>query len=96
MVRRRAIRLGETRIDLEPCSFAAWKRSNGGDASAGDEDPPREARLGGGDDEAAACVAQLLEAAKGTKDLLERADAVAQTRCVLEAPALREVTQAHA
>jgi hypothetical protein len=45
MVRRRAIRLGETCVDLEPCSFTAWKRPNGGDASAGDEDPPRETWL---------------------------------------------------
>ena len=96
MVRRRAVRLGETCVDLESCSFAARERANGGDASARDEDPPREAGLRGGNDEAAACVAQLLEAAKGTEDLLERADAVAQTRCVLVAPALRKMIQARA
>ena len=96
VVRRRAVRLGETCIDLEPCSVAARERANGGDASAGDEDRPREPGLGRGNDEAAARVAQLIEAPKRAEDLLERADAVAQTRGVLEAPAVREVTQARA
>ena len=58
------MRLGETCVDLESCSFTARKRANGGDASTCDEDPPHEARLRGGNNEAAACVAQLLEASK--------------------------------
>jgi hypothetical protein len=94
MVRRRAVRLGKPSIHFESGSFAARERANRCNASTGDEDPPRKTGLRGGNDEAAACVAQLLEPAKGNEDLLERADAVAQTGCVLVAPALRKVPKA--
>jgi hypothetical protein len=90
------VRLGEPGVDLEPGSVTARQRPNGSDSSAGDEDRPRETGLGGGDEQATARVAELLEAAQGGEDLLERADAVAQTRRVLVASALRKVTQARA
>jgi len=93
VVRRRAVRLGEPGVDFETRSLTARERANGGNASARDEDPPRETGLGGRDDQAAARMAQLFEAAKGAEDLLERADAVAQPGCVLVAPAVRKVTQ---
>jgi hypothetical protein len=96
MIRRRAIRLGEACVDLEPCSFTARKRANGGDASASDEDPPRETWLRRGNDETAACTAQLFEAPKGPEDLLERVEAVAQTGCIFLAPALRKMLQPRA
>ena len=94
MVRRRAVRLGETCIDLESCAVAARERANGCNTPAGDEDRAREPGLGCRNDEAAARVAQLIEAAKGTEDLLERADAVAQTCGILEPPAVRKMTEA--
>jgi hypothetical protein len=77
VVRRRAIGLGEPRIYLEASTLTARERANGGNTSAGDEDCPREAGIGRWNDEAAARAAQLLETAKGTEDLFERADAVA-------------------
>jgi hypothetical protein len=96
VVRCPAIRLGEPGVDFEAGSLAARERADGGHTAAGDEDPSREAWLGGGDDQAAACAAHLLETAQRAEDLLERADAVAQTGCVLVAPAVRKVTQARA
>jgi hypothetical protein len=75
--RRRAVRLGEASVDLEARSFTARERAHGGNPSTGDENSPRETGLRGGNDKAAACVAQLLEAAKGTEDLFECADAIA-------------------
>jgi hypothetical protein len=77
VVRRRAVRLGEPCVDLEAGSVTSRERANGGNTSAGDEDRPRETGLGRGNHEAAARVAQLLEAAKGAEDLLEGTDAVA-------------------
>ena len=94
VVRRRAVRLGKTCIDLEPSSVAARERANGCNTPAGDEDRPREPGLGRWNDEAAARVAQLIEAPKRAEDLLERADAVAQTCGILEATAVCEVTKA--
>ena len=56
---------------------------------------PRETGLGGGYEQAAACVAQLVEAAKGTRRSVQ--SALMRSRrpgCVLVAPALGKVTQA--
>ena len=89
MVRRRAVRLGDPRVDFEAGSITAWERANGRNASAGNENRPCETRLGGGNDKAAACVAQLLEAAKGAEDLFECADAVAQPGRIFVATTLR-------
>jgi len=91
-----AVRLGQTGVDFEAASFTARERSNGGNPSARDEDRPCETGLDRRDDQAAACVAQPLQAAKGSDDLLERADPVAQTGGVLEPTAVGKVTQTRA
>jgi len=84
----------ESSRDFEARSFAGRNRTNGRNTSADDEDTARETGLDGRNDQAAACVAQPLEAAQGSDDPLERGDAVAQTGCVLVAPTLGEVTKA--
>ena len=89
MVRRRAVRLGEPCVDLEAGSLTARERANSSYASTGDENRPREAGLRSGNDKAAACLAQLLEAAKGTEELFECADAVAQPGRIFVATTLR-------
>src|SRR5439155_18261373 len=69
VVRCSAVRLGQTGVDFEAASFTTWERANGGNPSARDEDRPCETGLDRRDDQAAARVAQLLQAAKGSDDL---------------------------
>jgi hypothetical protein len=87
-------RLSKSCVDLELRAGAHGQRAHGRDASTGDEDGADEAGLRCGGKKAAAGLAQLVDAAKGPHDAVERFDPVAQPGRVLVAAALGEVAQA--
>src|SRR6185295_19420115 len=87
-------RLRKSCVDLELCAGARGQRAHGRDASTGDEDGTDEACLCRRCEEAATGAAQLVDAAKGAHDAVERLDPIAQPGSVLVAAALREVAQA--
>jgi hypothetical protein len=87
-------RLRKSCVDLELRAGAHGQRAHGCDASTGDEDGPHEAGLPRRRKKAAASAAQLVDAAKGPHDAVERFDPVAQPGRVLVAAALGEVAQA--
>jgi hypothetical protein len=87
-------RLRKSCVNLELRAGAHGQRAHGRDASTGDENGPREACLRCGGKQATPGLAQLVDAAKGPHDAVERFDPVAQPGRVFVAAALGEVAQA--
>jgi hypothetical protein len=81
-------------VDPEARACSRRQRANGADAAAAHEEGLSPARLARWSDQTKLGSAQLLEAAEALEDVLERLDAIAQSRRLLVAEALGQIREA--